>query len=133
MTRVAEGFGVLLVQPLLDPGFVGALTDHVGRVGRASRADLMTELFGDLLPTDLTERTSKARFDDVFWTDHAAAAVASMTVDALSDYVDEEALRGLWRSDGPKGNTYLIAKYLWQLESARRGAATTGVPPQPAD
>ena len=87
----------------------------------------MTELFGGLLPTELAERTSKARFDDVFWTDHAARAVASLTVQPLSDYVDEDALRRFWSSDTPKANTFLIAKYLYQMEAADHGAAAAGV------
>jgi len=128
MTRVAEGFGVSLVQPFLNAGFVGAVAARVGGVGRPTRADLMKELFGGLLPLELNERVSKARFDDVFWTKHAASAVTSQSVHPLSDVVDEQALRQLWSSDAPKGNTYLIVKYLWRLEAEERGPPAAPAP-----
>jgi hypothetical protein len=69
-------------------------------------------VFGDLLPPELVRRTSKAQFDDIFWTSVAAETVQTLPVDILSETVDGPALLEFWRSDALKGATFLIAQYL---------------------
>lgn len=112
MGRLAQDYSVAIEHPFLDPGFVGAIADRVGWTGSASRTELLELVFGDLLPSELVQRTSKAQFDQVFWTSLATETVQTLPVDVLSQSVDGPALLEFWRSDAPKGGTYLIAQYL---------------------
>ncbi len=112
LSRVARGFDVTVAHPLVDPAFIGAVADDVGRIGLATRTAMMQRFFGDLLPIEVIERTGKARFDDVLWTDSTRDAALSLPVEHLADVVDPVALRNVWSSDALKGNTFLMAKYL---------------------
>jgi asparagine synthase (glutamine-hydrolysing) len=122
LSRVAADFGVDVTHPLLGAEFVGAVADRYGRVGFSSRTESMEQLFGDLLPDDVIRRTSKAVFDEVFWTDTAAERVRELSLSPVAEYVDEEALRRHWRSDEPKGNTFLLAKYLADVATPTDGS-----------
>lgn len=112
MDRLGGDYSVTIEHPLLDPGFVGTIAERVGWAGMDSRTELMESVFGDLLPPELVRRTSKAQFDDVFWTSVAAETVQTLPVDILSETVDGPALLEFWRSDALKGGTFLIAQYL---------------------
>src|SRR3954451_7787383 len=59
--------GVSVASPLSDPVFVDAFVQEMGPAGPRSRTDAMYHLAGDLLPTALLERTTKATFDAVVW------------------------------------------------------------------
>ena len=96
---------------------------HGGRAGYRDRAGVMAYLFEGIPPDHVNKRTPKARFDDVFWTRHAAEKSAELPVELLSDYVDPDAVRALWASDKPKSNTALIAKYLYERVALGHGAA----------
>ncbi len=124
MAVVAAGYAATLAHPFLDPRFVGAMAGHVGRTGYRDRAGVMTFMFGDVLPEQVNRRSTKARFDDVFWTRRSAERVGHLPVEVLADYVDPVALRELWASDRPKGNTSLIVKYLWQRTAPERDGRT---------
>lgn len=112
MGRLSHDYSVTVEHPFLDPRFVGAIAERVGWVGPASRTALTRSVFGDLLPSELVERTSKAQFDQVFWTRLADETVQSLPVEILSEFVDGPALLEFWRSDALKGGTFLIAQYL---------------------
>jgi asparagine synthase (glutamine-hydrolysing) len=118
MATVAADFEVTASHPLLGAEFVGAIADRAGRVGRPSRTEAMEDLFGDALPPEIIQRTSKALFDDVFWTHMTSEQVETLSLGPLADHIDGPALREVWRSDAVKGNTYLIAKYLWELKAS---------------
>ena len=112
MGRLSHDYSVTVEHPFLDPRFVGAIAERVGWAGPASRTALTRSVFGDLLPSELVERTSKAQFDQVFWTRLADETVQSLPVEILSELVDGPALLEFWRSDALKGGTFLIAQYL---------------------
>ncbi len=126
MAVVAADQAMTVAHPFLDPGFVGSIADRVGRTGFPDRAAIMAEIFGDTLPDSIVTRTSKASFDDVFWTRRTDERVQSLPVELLSGYVDPDALRERWRSDQLKGNTSLIVKYLWHLTSQRLADPANG-------
>lgn len=112
LARMAEDYEISMLHPFLDPVFVGAVAERAGWTGPGSRTEMLRSLFGDLLPERLVERTSKAQFDDVFWGPLAAETAPSLPVERFSKHVDGPALRDFWRSDTPKGATFLIAKHL---------------------
>jgi asparagine synthase (glutamine-hydrolysing) len=126
MARLGADYRVDVVHPYLDPGLVGAIAARMGRVGPGSRMELMESLYGDLLPPEVTQRTSKAVFDGVFWTPLAQETSQRLPVDLLPDLIDGAALLEFWRSDQPKGATCLIAKHLRQAMSS--GGPSSQVP-----
>jgi hypothetical protein len=112
LRTVGSDFGVSVANPLLDPAFIGAVADGVGKTGFRTRTEMMHYFFGDLLPDDVVERTTKAVFDEVLWTPRTSETAAELPVDTLTDYVDADCLKQVWASDALKGNTILLAKYL---------------------
>jgi asparagine synthase (glutamine-hydrolysing) len=118
VAQLGADYGVDVVHPYLDRGFVGAIAARTGRVGPESRMEVMGSLYGDLLPPGNIQRTSKAMFDGVFWTSLAQEASQRFDVDLLPDLIDAAALLEFWRSDQPKGATFLIAKQLRHLMSS---------------
>lgn len=112
MQIVASDFSVNMVNPLLDTEFVSAIAHDVGRVGVATRTEMMHRYFDTLLPREIVERSTKATFDDVLWTEATTADALSLPVEPLESIVDTQGLRGLWQSDALKGNTALVAKCL---------------------
>ena len=67
LERMGAGSDVLVVSPLIDAGFVTALALTVrDRRGQPPRADLLTELAADALPSVITAPRAKARFLEVF-------------------------------------------------------------------
>ena len=112
MQIVARDFGVTMVNPLLNATFISAIAHDIGRVGVATRTEMMHRFFGDLLPLDVIERSTKATFDDVLWTKETTADALALLVEPLESIVDTPGLHSLWRSDALKGKTALIAKYL---------------------
>jgi asparagine synthase (glutamine-hydrolysing) len=115
MQTVARDFGVTMVNPLLDATFISAIAHDIGRVGVATRTEMMHRYFDDLLPLEVIERSTKATFDDVLWTKATTADALSLRVERLESIVDTRGLHSLWRSGALKGNTALIAKYLMGL------------------
>jgi asparagine synthase (glutamine-hydrolysing) len=113
--RVAADRGVAVAHPLLDAGFVAGLAERVGFVGLPSRTAMMQRFFGGLLPGDVLARTTKARFDDIFWTADTTRVAGALPLDRVAEFIDIPALLDLWASDRPKGNTFLLAKYLMAL------------------
>ena len=118
MARLGADYEVDVVHPYLDPGFVGSIAARIGRVGPESRTEVMESVYGDLLPPELLRRGTKASFDGVFWTSLAQESSQSLPVDLLPDLVDRAALLEFWRSDQPKGATYLMAKHLKHVMSS---------------
>ncbi len=127
MSRIAADHGMRVAHPFLDPGFAGALAHRAGRTGYRDRTAAMEDLFGGVLPAGIIARTSKASFDDVFWTARTDGLVDSLPVELLAEYVDPAALRERWRSELLKGNTALIVKYLWQRQVERPPGAANWV------
>ncbi len=113
--RVAADRGVAVDHPLLDAGFVAGLADRVGFVGLPSRTAMMQRFFRGLLPEDVLARTTKARFDDIFWTTETTRVAGALPLEEFAEFIDVPALLDLWASDRPKGNTFLLAKYLMAL------------------
>ena len=132
LALLGKDFDVVSANPLVDPAFIGAVADDIGRMGLATRTDMMRRLFGDLLPIDVIERTGKASFDDVLWTDATREAARGLPVEHLATLVDPGALRSVWESDALKGNTFLIAKYLKGEVSSRTSANQDDIEPERA-
>ncbi|WP_141711666.1 asparagine synthase-related protein [Jiangella alba] len=119
-------FDVAVGHPLLDTGFLAALTRFGGRWGFAGRTALMRILFADVLPDEILRRSSKASFDRAYMGEPTRAFARDWDgsgVDAA--LVDPETLRAGWLSDRPStlSGTLLQQAWLAAQPSPPRGAA----------
>jgi asparagine synthase (glutamine-hydrolysing) len=122
LERVARQLSVQLVHPFADDGFVASIATAGGAFGFRTRAEVMTLLFGDLMPDVLNRRPTKAAFDEVLWTAHSRDFVGSLepgelddaiTSLGLSGLVDTEALLVHWRTPMPEATSFLLLQACW--------------------
>jgi asparagine synthase (glutamine-hydrolysing) len=66
-SALARDANVDLVDPFFEPPFLRALLAGTPEAGFPSRNAALEHFFGDLLPPELTRRTSKAVFTESFW------------------------------------------------------------------
>jgi asparagine synthase (glutamine-hydrolysing) len=100
--------------PLLHPDVVDACAREGGWLGRGTRTATLRALVPDLLPDAVLSRTSKAAFNDVYWSRHAQHFADQWTGDGIDrELVDVDQLRDLWRSDGHKVRTKPLLQQAW--------------------
>lgn len=102
LASLAEDAGAAVAHPLLAPGFVSALAGAGGRQGFGDRRATLAATLSDLVPSTLRPRTTKAVFNEAFWTGRArelAAAWDGRGVDQST--VDADALREVWKRKTP--------------------------------
>jgi asparagine synthase (glutamine-hydrolysing) len=93
---------VEVVHPLADPGFLAALARTGGAAGFGPRTEAVRTLFGDLLPPETVNRTSKGEFGAALWGPGARAFAEGWTGDGVdSELVDPDALRSAWLDENP--------------------------------
>ncbi|MGN6557516.1 MAG: asparagine synthase-related protein [Solirubrobacterales bacterium] len=111
---------VLAVHPLMEEGFLAALARAGGRRGFGGRRGAMRALFGDLLPPEVIDRTTKAAtFTQLCWGPHSRAFVAEWDGRGAGPLVDPERLRAVWRDPAPDERSALLLQSVWL---ARRSA-----------
>ncbi len=114
MELLAAGAGTQVVHPFLEPSVVGAVAGHFGSGGPVDRSTAMGELFGDLLPSAVLTRRSKAYFDEAFISDHTRAFVARWTGNGVDpSLVDVDRLADEWRSEHPDPRSLLLMQAAW--------------------
>lgn len=97
LAQLASEFDVKSEHPLLDLDFLMALGGEGGRWGYCGRTDLMRALFSDVLPDAVLARSSKARFDAVYFGAEERAFARSWDGQGLrADLVDVGTLRAQW-------------------------------------
>jgi len=90
---------VKLIHPFNTPGFLAAVAQAANEFRFANRTDAMRWLFAGLLPDEISARSTKAGFRDVFWNRHCAAFVEDWNGEgADSTLVKVDVLSALWRS-----------------------------------
>jgi hypothetical protein len=111
---LATEHDVLDVKPLLDPGFLAALGAAGGRLGFPGRTTAMTQLFGDLLPTEVLRRSTKARFNRVAFNVHSRNFAASWDGSGVDhELVDADALRRAWMEAEPNALSFGLLQSAW--------------------
>ncbi|MGF7238834.1 MAG: asparagine synthase-related protein [Frankia sp.] len=110
LSAAASDSDVAVVNPLLDHGFVAALSAYLGAGESPSRADLLTRVAGGTLPPVITAPRPKARFLDVFLRAPTRAFTSGWDGSGLDeDLVDVTSLRALWsRWPIPPGTAGLV-------------------------
>jgi asparagine synthase (glutamine-hydrolysing) len=110
----AADAGVRLVEPLLDPGVVGALAEHGPRRGFADRGLALETLFGDLLPREIVYRTTKATFNEVSWGPEARRFAESWDGTGVDpELVDVDLLRAEWARPAPDVRALACLQQAW--------------------
>jgi asparagine synthase (glutamine-hydrolysing) len=105
---------VVLHEPLLDPGFLGALSSRAQWLGFPGRTRAMQAIFGSLLPEEVLARQTKAyTTSTVFgpWTRKFVREWTGSGVDTT--LVDQEALRRTWAAADIPVATLLLVQHSW--------------------
>lgn len=111
-----------IVHPLLSEPFWSGVAVAARPTGFPRRADCVRRLFGDLLPQAVIERTSKAAFDEIFWTDRTRAFARSWDGTGVPHaWVDPEALARHWCQERPVAASSVLLQSAW-LASVGHGA-----------
>ncbi|MER5454863.1 asparagine synthase-related protein [Micromonospora sp. NPDC002389] len=111
---VAGDHEVTPLHPLLDCGFLAALTAMAGRRRRCTRDDLLAEIVGIALPPDIIAPRPKARFRDVFLRQTTREFVQSWDGTGVDpDLVDVPALRDIWSRWPIPGGTAALVQQIW--------------------
>jgi asparagine synthase (glutamine-hydrolysing) len=130
---LAGDHDVRLAHPFHDARFLAALAALPRRERPASRTDAMRMLVGDLLPEPVLSRSTKARFDDVFWTEHARALVADWQGEGVDpEIVDVDRLRAEWASPTPEAHTFTLLQWVWLTRARAAVLLPAAASPTPA-
>lgn len=111
---LAGDFEADICHPLLDRRFLSSIAAWGGVWGRGTRTDLMRELFGDLLPSGVIERTSKADFTSAFWSGEARDFIDRWDGRGLPEnLIDIDQLHRTWSENEPDARTGLLLQAAW--------------------
>jgi asparagine synthetase B (glutamine-hydrolysing) len=129
---LAAGHDVELAHPFHDRRFLAALAALPAAQRPATRSDAMTMLVGDLLPPALLNRSTKARFDEVFWTEHSRELVADWQGEGVDpELVDLDRLRAEWASPTPAAHTFTLLQWVWLTRARAAGLLPRAATPSP--
>jgi hypothetical protein len=102
LPMLAEPFGIAVVNPLVEPDVLAAMTKEAGPVGWRGRHAAMHRLFADLLPASLIARPDKAAFTGAVTGARTRQFARGWDGTGVNDrYVRPEMLREIWLSDRP--------------------------------
>jgi hypothetical protein len=105
--RCVQSFDVLgsyhdvdVVHPFAEGRVLDALGASGGFRGIGGRTELMRDVFGDVLPSELVERSTKGSFTDPLWTETAKRFAREWSGEGVDrELVDPDALRRHWSGD----------------------------------
>lgn len=108
--------GSVSVNPLLDLDFVDALAHDGGATGWGDRTAIFRHLVGDLLPSEILSRSSKASFNSTRWGERERQFAQEWDGTGFDDtWIDAEALRREWLSDRPLPLSGFLLQAAWAL------------------
>lgn len=107
MDRLARDSRVEAHHPFIDAGFSAAIAALPREDRFIGRTTAMRELFGHLLPQEVTSRRTKSYYDFAFWTDHSRRLVEAWDGQGVdTELVDPDVLRKEWAQPNPDSRTY---------------------------
>ena len=114
LQALADDTGTLVVHPFLDRRFLAALASTGGAWGWGGRALTTAALFGELLPEKTVTRSSKALFDEVFWSEPSRQFARHWDGTGVHDeLVDPDALKREWLSATPHAGSGTLLQAAW--------------------
>jgi asparagine synthetase B (glutamine-hydrolysing) len=130
---LAGDHDVALAHPFHDARFLAALAALPRRSRPETRTEAMRMLVGDLLPEPVLSRSTKARFDNVFWTEHARELVADWNGEGVdTEIVDVDRLRAEWAKEPPAAHTFTLLQSVWLTRARAAGLLPAAATPSPA-
>ena len=124
LPELGEEFGVEVTNPLIEANVLAEATRVAGATGFHSRAGAMKDLVGDLLPSAVLDRQTKAAFSTPFWGPATRAFAAEWDGTGLDErLVDVEALRAEWLRPTPDAGTGLLLHAAWAATDRDVGSA----------
>jgi len=116
LARIGHMYGVAVRHPLTDGLVLAAIAREAGRAGFGDRTVAMEYLVGDLLPAEITARSTKAVLTGVFWNRHATTFAASWDGTGIDhELVNVDALRDMWTATDclPDARTVSLFQSVW--------------------
>jgi len=102
------------LQTFAEPEFVAAMAGAAGFWGWTGRTATMRAVFGDLLPREVLERSTKATFTDAVFTERTRDFARSWTGRGIDEeLVDAAALRENWLSPEPHAPSMTLLQQAW--------------------
>jgi asparagine synthase (glutamine-hydrolysing) len=109
--------GTVVIHPFQEETFLRSVAARCGRTGWPSRAAALEELFGDVLPLEVAQRTSKATFDSVFFNQYSQAFVQRWDGGGVNeDLVDVDRLRSAWQAPEVDPRSLSLLQSAWRNE-----------------
>jgi asparagine synthase (glutamine-hydrolysing) len=106
--------GVNLVEPFLDRRFFRALLAETPAEGFRSRNAALEAYFGDLLPSAMAQRTTKAVFTESFWGPESREFARQWDGTGLDhSLIDPDALRSHWLRPKPDMRSATALQAAW--------------------
>jgi asparagine synthase (glutamine-hydrolysing) len=124
LASIAAAHGAGIVHPLADP----AVVDAVSRVrdARWSRGEMFHAILGDILPSELYARSTKASFNTAFWGNDARDLARTWGGEGVDEeLIDVEAVRAAWAAPVPDGRTFTLLQSAWLTLDLRGPEATS--------
>lgn len=136
LAAVGADHNVVVRHPLLDPGFLAALSARHGHRRHARRDDLLAHITGDALPAVVTAPRRKATFADAYRRRPTRDFVQSWDGTGIdNEFVDTEALRRVWSRWPIPAITSTLVQQVWLAtrpdSPGDRRASTTAPRPAP--
>jgi len=113
---LAADFDTQTASPFVDSDVLCACARAGGAagLGRGSRSRGFEALVGDLLPSEILRRRSKASFDGAFWNRHAKAFVERWDDSGVDpERVDLDLLRTQWSKTPPDAHSFVQLHRAW--------------------
>ena len=111
---LAADAGVELRNPFVEPAVLAEVVQQGGAAGFSSRSEAMAQLFGDLLPVAVLERSTKAAFSASLFGPLTRAFAEAWDGSGVDErYVHPERLRREWLAAKPDMNMVLLLQMAW--------------------
>ena len=105
---------VTYVQAFAEPALVAAVANESGFFGWTGRTATMRALFGELLPREVLERSTKALFANAVFTRRTREFARTWNGSGVdTDLVDPDVLRDTWLSDDPHAPSMSLLQQAW--------------------
>lgn len=115
---LGSDYDVQFEHPFVHSWVLGALARRYGAAGPANRSALVAELFADVLPDAIVNRTSKGAYSNPLWTSTARSFANEWEGDSPSSLVDHRKLQAMWRQERlPDIRTTMLLQAAWLSNS----------------
>jgi hypothetical protein len=124
---MGDYFEVKMVHPFVDRQVLDALGVAGGFAGFGAEQQLMSELFGDLLPERVVRRRTKGVFTDPLWTSTAKRFAAEWSGTGVDEeLVDPAALREHWLGATRNLTSTTLLQQAWLHDNSPAGFKKVG-------